>query len=91
MPACVVIKAAEQTTNRFPTMFKPTRTQHSQKAFTIIESLVVLAILSVLTMVVMALFIHGKKTGMPADATFVAPVSAPAEPSPAPAAGDDPE
>lgn len=72
-------------------MFKPTRIQHRRKAFTIVESLVVLITLTILSMVVMALIIHGKKTGMPSDAKFVAPVSAPAEPSPAAAAGDETE
>jgi hypothetical protein len=60
-------------------MVTTTRHQSYHKAYTIIESLVVLAILTVLTMVVIALFIHEKKPAPPRDGTSTARHSSPTD------------
>jgi competence protein ComGC len=70
-------------------MFTTIRRQPCPKAYTIIESLVVLVILAVFSMVVMALVIHKKEPVQPKGITV--PNAAPADPSPPAATQDKPE
>ena len=69
-------------------MITTTRRQPLPKAYTIIESLVVLVVLSVLTMVLLALFKHQKEDHKKGKA-YLTPLSAPADPSPAPSIEDN--
>lgn len=59
-----------------------TRRHNKLKAFTIVESLVVLAILTVLTMVIVALFFHHEKPESNRASEIVAPISFPATNTP---------
>jgi prepilin-type N-terminal cleavage/methylation domain-containing protein len=56
-------------------MSSTTRRHNKLKAFTIIESLVVLTILAVLTMVLTALFFHHKEPEPSQASEIVAPIS----------------
>jgi prepilin-type N-terminal cleavage/methylation domain-containing protein len=71
-----------------PNMITTTRRQPCPKAYTIIESLVVLVILTVITMVGLALL---KYETAPEKSTGKAPNSAPAKPSPAARESGQPE
>lgn len=67
-----------------PNMITPARRQPNLKAYTIIESLVVLVILATLTMVLIALVKYQKEAPLKKGKASTAPLSAPADPSPAP-------
>lgn len=69
-------------------MITTTWRQPNLKAYSIIESLVVLVILAVLTVVLLALFKHEKDASLRKGKTSPAPLSAPAAPSPAPVIED---
>lgn len=72
-------------------MITTTRRQPLPKAYTIIESLVVLVVLSVFTVVLLALFKHQKEGPLKPGKATPALLTAPADPSPAPSIEDNEE
>ena len=73
---------------QFFNMIPTTRRQPCLKAYTIIESLVVIAILTVITFVLLALFKYEKDESPKKGKASHAPLTAPADPSPAPTIED---
>ena len=72
-------------------MFTTIRHQPFPKAYTIIESLIVLGILTVFSMVVMALVIHKKDPVQSKNKTAPTPNAAPADPLLPSASQENPE
>jgi competence protein ComGC len=72
-------------------MFTTIRRQPRPKAYTIIESLVVLVILTIVTMLVAALVIYEKEPAQPKGKTSASIDSAPTEPLPPAISKDKPE